>query len=41
MIVEVGRGRGRITIEGAGIVFGRVVVGEVFGSGIDDAEKGW
>ena len=41
MTVEVGSGRGRITIEGVGMFFGRVVVGEVFGSGIDDAEKGW
>ena len=33
-------GRGRIVICGAGIDFERVVVGEVFGSGIEEGQKG-
>ena len=38
--MEVVEGRGRIWICDGGMDFGRVVAGDVFGSGIDDAEKG-
>lgn len=40
MMFEDGGRRGRMVICGAVMDFGRVVAGEVFGSGMDEAEKG-